>query len=263
MAEVTFSRKLVAEFLGTGTLVLGGPGTVATTFLLINGQKGTKTEYAFDMAHLGMIAFAFMLVIAALVYAIGHISGCHINPAVTLALAVAKKMPWSEVPGYLLAQFLGGTAGAFAIWGALGNAGLKAGLGSLSYTAPVTVGQAFFVELLGTFLLIIVVFGTATDSRATPGWAGLAIGSYVFVAVTMWGPITGPAINPARYVGPFLAKSILDGKAPAALSQIPVYLVADFAGALLGVALYAFIGATRKSKTVEYAPPAERVSVAS
>src|SRR6266567_1614679 len=110
MAAVTFSRKLVAEFLGTGTLV-----------------------------------------IAALVCAIGHISGCQINPAATLALAVSKRMPWSEVPGYMLARFLGAIAGAFAIWGTLGAAGLKAGLGSLSFASPVTPGQAFFVELLGTF----------------------------------------------------------------------------------------------------------------
>jgi glycerol uptake facilitator protein len=262
MAEVTFSRKLVAEFLGTGTLVLGGPGSVAATFLLINGAKGTKTEYAFDMAHLGMIAFAFMLVIAALVYAIGHISGCQINPAATLALAVSKRMPWSEVPGYMLAQFLGAIAGAFAIWGTLGAAGLKAGLGSLSFASPVTPGQAFFVELLGTFLLVIVILGSAVDDRATPGWAGLAIGSYVFVAVVIWGPITGPAINPARYVGPYVVSSIANGKVPASLSQIPVYLVADFIGGLLGAAMYAYIGAVKKSKVVEHAA-AERVGVAS
>src|SRR5205814_4309983 len=92
------------------------------------------TGVQFSMAQLGIISFAFMMVIIAMVYSIGHISDCHINPAVTLALAVARKAPWSEVPGYLVAQFLGGIAGAFAIWGILGQSGVNAGLGVLSYT---------------------------------------------------------------------------------------------------------------------------------
>src|SRR5207247_1821653 len=167
MAEVTYSRKFVAEFLGTAALVVGGPGTAAAT-----GVIAKSTGVAFSMAQLGVISFAFMLVIIAMIYTIGHISGCHINPAVTLALAAAKKAPWSDVPGYLAAQFLGAIAGGFAIWGILGQAGIDAGLGVLAYT-PGNTGHAFFAELLGTFLLVLVVFGTATDSRATPGWYGV------------------------------------------------------------------------------------------
>src|SRR5439155_22618698 len=116
MAEVTFPRKLVAEFIGTFALVLGGPGTAAATFMI---AKSTGVQ--FSMVQLGIISFAFMMVIIAMIYAIGHISGCHINPAVTLALAAAKKTPWSDVPGYLVAQFAGGIAGALAIWGVLGK----------------------------------------------------------------------------------------------------------------------------------------------
>src|ERR1051326_7191679 len=126
------------------------------------------------MAQLGVIALAFLMVITALIYTLGHISGCHINPAVTLALATARKTPWSEVPGYLAAQFTGAIAGAFAIWAILEQPGLDAGLGVLSY-APGHTRAAFCAELIGTFLLVLVVFGTATDSRATPGWYGLAI----------------------------------------------------------------------------------------
>jgi glycerol uptake facilitator protein len=138
------------------------------------------------MAQLASSHSAFMLVIIAMIYTIGHISGCHINPAVTLALAAAKKTPWADVPGYLIAQFVGGIAGAFAIWGILGQAGLDAGLGVLSYS-PGNTGHAFFAELLGTFLLVLVVFGTATDGRATPGWYGLAIPSIVFAVITVVG----------------------------------------------------------------------------
>src|SRR5205085_8000831 len=109
-AEASYSRKVVAEFVGTAALVVCGPGSAAAT-----GVIARSTGVAFSMAQLGVIALAFMMVIVAMIYTIGHISGCHINPAVTLALAVAKKARWSDVPGYLVAQFLGATAGAFAI----------------------------------------------------------------------------------------------------------------------------------------------------
>src|SRR5256885_377460 len=154
MAEVTLSRKLGAEFVGTAALVICGPGTAAATGVIAK-SSGAK----FSMAQLGIISFAFMMVIIAMIYTIGHISGCHINPAVTLALAAAKKAPWSDVPGYLIAQFAGGIAGGFAIWGILGQPGIDAGLGVLSY-APGNTGDAFFAEVLGTVLLVFVVFGT-------------------------------------------------------------------------------------------------------
>src|SRR5258705_7558854 len=152
MVEVTASRKLAAEFLGTAALVVCGPGTAAATFVVAK-----STGAAFSMAQLGVISFAFMMVIVAMIYTIGHISGCHINPAVTLALAAAKKAPWSEVPGYLAAQFAGGIAGAFAIWGVLGQPGVNAGLGVLSYT-PGNTGHALFAELIGPFLADLRAF---------------------------------------------------------------------------------------------------------
>jgi len=163
-AEASFSRKVAAEFLGTAALVVCGPGTAAAT-----GVIARTSGVAFSMADLGVVALAFTMVIIAMIYTIGHISGCHINPAVTLALAVARKARWSEVPGYLVAQFLGAIAGAFAIWSILEQPGLGAGLGVLSY-APGHTRSAFCAELIGTFLLVLVVFGTTTDSRATPGW---------------------------------------------------------------------------------------------
>jgi glycerol uptake facilitator protein len=256
MAEVTLSRRLAAEFFGTGALVICGPGTAAATFMI-----GKSTGVAFSMAQLGIISFAFMMVIVAMIYTIGHISGCHINPAVTLALAAAKKAPWSDVPGYLAAQFLGGIAGGFAIWGILGQPGIDAGLGVLSYT-PGNAGHALFAELIGTFLLVLVVFGTATDSRATPGWFGLAIGSVVFAVITVVGPVTGAALNPARYIGPMIARAALGGGKGLLWDQVPVYFVATFLAGLLAAGAYAFLGAVKPAPVTQQAN-AERVSVPS
>src|SRR5690349_15080980 len=239
MAEVTTSRKLTAEFIGTAALVICGPGTAAAT-----GMIAKSSGVAFSMAQLGIISFAFMMVIIAMIYAIGHISGCHINPAVTLALAAARKAPWSDVPGYLAAQFLGGIAGGLAIWGVLGKPGVDAGLGVLSYT-PGNTGHAFFAELVGTFLLIFVVFGTATDERAAPGWYGLAIPSVVFAVITVVGPVTGAALNPARYLGPMVARAVVGGGNGLLWQQVPTYFVATFLAGLLAAAAYGYLRATR------------------
>jgi len=255
MAEVTLSRKLAAEFVGTGALVICGPGTAAATFMIAK-----STGVAFSMAQLGIISFAFMMVIIAMIYTIGHISGCHINPAVTLALAAGKKLPWSDVPGYVIAQFAGGIAGAFAIWGILGQAGVDAGLGVLSYT-PGNTGHAFFAELIGTFVCVLVVFGTATDSRATPGWYGLAIPSIFFAVITVVGPVTGAALNPARYLGPMIARAALGGGKGLLWNQVPVYFAATVLAGLLAAAAYAFLGGVKSAPATQPAP--ERVSVSS
>jgi glycerol uptake facilitator protein len=242
MADVTTSRKLVAEFLGTGALTYVGAGSAAATFSI-----GAATTVPFSMAQLGVISFAFMLVIVALVYSIGHISGCHINPAVTVALAATRKFPWREVPGYLAAQFAGALAGAVAIYATLGKAGSAAGLGVTSYASDVSTARALFAELIGTFLLVVVIFG-AIDARAPGGWAGLAIGSIVFAVIIIVGPATGAAINPARYLGPLLVQQVIGGGVHWA--QLPVYLVGQFAGALLGGGVYMYLGAVRRG-TVE------------
>ena len=236
MGQVRLSRKVAAEFLGTAALVFCGPGT-ATASLMIAKSSGA----AFSMAQLGIIAFAFMMVITAMIYTIGHISGCHINPAVTLALAAAKKTRWSEVPGYVSAQFLGAITGAFAIWSILGKPAADTGLGMLSYT-PGNAGHAFSAELIGTFLLVLVVFGTATDSRATPGWYGLAIPSIVFAVITVAGPVSGAALNPARYLGPMIATATLNTGNAVPWNQAPLYLIATFTAGLLAAALYAVLG---------------------
>src|SRR3982750_3237084 len=144
--ETTLFQRLGAEFIGTAFLVFIGVGSVPAT-LIVNGDA------PFTMADLGMISLAFGTIVVATVYALGHISGNHINPAVTLGLAVTGKFPWRQVPAYIGAQLVGGTIGAVAILGVLGSRASDLGLGVASYSAPVGVWQAFTAEFVGTFIL--------------------------------------------------------------------------------------------------------------
>lgn len=223
MEENSYPQKLLAETLGTAMLVFVGVGSVPAT-LIIGGTA------PFTMAELGMISLAFATVVVAMVYAIGHISGCQINPAVTLALAATGKMPWRDVPGYLAAQVAGAFLGALAIVGVLGHKAVTAGLGIASYGPGVSAGQAFFAEAIGTFILAFVVFG-AIDGRAPGGFAGLAIGLAVFAIIIPVAPATGAAINPARAIGPMIAGALYGGTVH--WGQLPVYLIAEVTGAVV------------------------------
>src|SRR6201981_1065533 len=127
-APPTTPQKLAAEFLGTAFLVYVGAGSAAAAGVIAAG-----TKVPFSMAQLGMISFAFMLVIVGAVYAIGHISGGHINPAVTLSLALSGQFPWREVPGYVAAQLAGAIAGAAAIFLTLGRAATVAAGGGVTF----------------------------------------------------------------------------------------------------------------------------------
>src|SRR5918912_418082 len=139
MDENTRSQKWAAEVLGTALLVFIGVGAVPAT-LIVNGNA------PFTMADLGVISFAFGTVVVATVYALGHVSGNHINPAVTLGLAATGKFPWADVPAYIAAQLAGATIGAAAIIGVLGQKASDVGLGVASYADSVSVGQAFTAE---------------------------------------------------------------------------------------------------------------------
>jgi glycerol uptake facilitator protein len=214
--------------VGTAFLSFIGVGSVPA-MIAVNGSS--QMTYA----DLGMISFAFGTIVAATTYCLGHISGNHINPAVTLALAVTGKFPWKDVPGYVLAQLLGATIGAFAIVGALGSRAWKNGLGVASYHSGVGVGQAFVAEFIGTFVLIFVIVG-AIHRRAPAGWAGLAIGFTVFAVIIVIAPATSGAINPARLLGPMIVLRIMGGSVH--WSQVPVYVVAELLGGVCAALLY-------------------------
>src|SRR5246127_1184142 len=250
-APPTTTQKLLAEALGTAFLVFVGAGSAAATGVIAAG-----TKVPFSMAQLGMISFAFMLVIVGAVYAIGHISGGHINPAVTLALAATGKFPWREVPGYIAAQVVGAVAGAAAIFLTLGKtATVAAGGGVTAYnSATMGFGRAMSIEAIGTFMLVFVIFGVI-DHRAVPGWAPMAIGSVVFAIIIILGPATGAAINPARYLGAVFMLKAFGGKV--LWSQLPAYVIGDLLGGVLGGLAWVGIGRGRPDAAMSSLAPSE------
>lgn len=228
MNEPSTPQKLAAEVIGTAFLVFVGVGSVPAT-LIVNGDA------PFTMADLGMISLAFGTIVIATVYALGHISGNHINPAVTLGLAVTGKFPWRDVPAYLGAQLVGAVMGAGAIIAVLGQKASDVGLGVATYADTVGVAQAFSAEFVGTFILVFTIFGVI-HHKAPAGFAGLAIGLVVFAAIIPVAPTTGASINPARTFGPMLVQQVAGGSVQ--WDQLPVYLAAELLAGILAALVY-------------------------
>ena len=225
--ETTLFQRLTAEVIGTAFLVFIGVGSVPAT-LIVNGKA------PFTMADLGMISLAFGTIVVATVYALGHVGGNHINPAVTLGLAVSGKFPWAQVPAYIGAQVVGAIIGAAAIIGVLGKQASDVGLGVASY-GDISWLQAFTAEFVGTFILVFTIFGVI-HRKAAAGFAGVAIGLVVFAAIIPVAPATSAAINPARVVGPMLVQQIAGGAVK--WVQLPVYLVAELLAGVAAALLY-------------------------
>jgi MIP family channel proteins len=215
MTTPTPLRRAAAELVGTFILVTAGCGAIA-----VNQATGALT-------HVG-VAATFGLVIMVLIAALGHLSGAHFNPAVTLAFALHRHFPWREVPLYWSGQLLGAVAGAAALRWALGPAA------SLGVTLPTgSPGQAFGIELLMTLILMLVVTAVATDTRAVSETAALAIGGTIALEALIAGPLTGASMNPARSFGPALVSGVWTAHW--------VYWLAPLAGASLGASLYRFL----------------------
>jgi glycerol uptake facilitator protein len=233
--ETNLFQRLGAEAIGTAFLVFIGVGSVPAT-LMVNGDA------PFTMADLGMISLAFGTIVVATVYALGHIGGNHINPAVTLGLAASGKFPWSQVPAYIGAQVLGAIVGAAAIIGVLGKTASDVGLGVASYNEDtVGVAQAFTAEFVGTFILVFTIFGVI-HRKAAAGFAGVAIGLVVFAAIIPVAPTTGASINPARTVGPMLVQQLAGGEVK--WGQLPVYLAAELLAGVAAALLYGVLTRT-------------------
>ncbi len=237
----TISQKFVAEVIGTAFLVWVGPGSI-TTFSFISGGN-----LPFTLSDLGWISLAFAFAIAAMIYTIGHISGCHINPAVTLAMVVSKRMAWKDAVPYWLAQLIGAFIGAGLIGLCYGftNAA-QLGYGATDFSEANTgYVIAILAELVGTFFLLFVIMGSAVDGRAPIGFAGLAIPLAVAADILVFGPVTNVSLNPFRSVAPAVLQVVFGGTYN--LAHLVVYFIGPSLGALLGVWVYDFI--TREEST--------------
>ncbi len=221
--KVHITRATTAELVGTYLLVLAGTA-VAVSAVLNRPIAGPSLN---SLA----VGLAFGLVLTALVAALGHISGAHFNPAVTLGLACAGKFPWRYVAAYLVAQFAGAILAALTVWGAYGApARTLAALGATYPVAGVSAGRAFFIEAVITFLLVFVITAVATDKRVPAPVVAPAIGFALGVAVLIGGPISGGAVNPARALGPM----IVAGR----YTDAWVYLLAPVVGGIIAAVLY-------------------------
>jgi aquaporin NIP len=217
LRSLPFARVLVAEAIGTFALVFAGCGAI-----MVDQKTGA-------LGHVG-VAITFGLVIMVMIYAVGHVSGAHFNPAVTLSFALTRHFPRRQVPLYWGAQLAGALVAAAILRGSLGN------IAHVGATYPSgSDSQAFLWEAVLSFFLMFVIMAVATDTRAFGEAAAIAIGGTVGLDAMFGGPITGASMNPARSLGP----GIIAGD----LHAIWIYLLAPVVGAALAALAYTLIRA--------------------
>ncbi|XP_076937216.1 aquaporin NIP2-1-like [Bidens hawaiensis] len=220
-----FSRKVVAE--------------VVATFLLVFvtcGSAALATSDERKVSQLGA-SVAGGLIVTVMIYAVGHISGAHMNPAVTLAFATVGHFPWIQVPIYTAAQFTGSILASFALRIMLEP------ITNLGTTTPSGTGlQALIMEIIVTFSMMFVTSAVATDSKAVGELAGMAVGSAVCITSILAGPVSGGSMNPVRTIGPAIASNNYTG--------IWVYIVGPVIGTLSGVSCYTFIRSSEHDQEI-------------
>ena len=223
-------KKYVAEFIGTFWLVLGGCGSAVLAA-------------AFPDVGIGLlgVSLAFGLTVLTMAYAIGHISGCHLNPAVSIGLWVGKRFPANQLVPYIIAQVAGAFAGAVVLYFiASGQAGfdVSAGFASNGFgehsPGKYTMVAALITEVVMTMMFIFIIMG-ATDKRAPQGMAPIAIGLGLTLIHLISIPITNTSVNPARSTGVAILQNGW------AIEQLWLFWVAPIAGAALGAMIYSFI----------------------
>src|SRR5215510_14756873 len=228
---MTLGKRSLAEFIGTFWLVFGGCGSAVLAAAFPNVGIGL----------LG-VSLAFGLTVLTMAYAIGHISGCHLNPAVSIGLTAARRFPASELPAYLVAEVLGGIAGAGVLYLIASDKpgfDMAGGLASNGYAAHSPGGYsliaALVAEVVLTFFFLMIILG-ATDKRAPQGFAPIAIGLGLTLIHLIGIPVTNVSVNPARSTGPAI---FVGGWA---LSQLWLFWVAPILGAALAGITYLWLG---------------------
>jgi aquaporin Z len=249
---MNLSKRAIAEFLGTFWLVFGGCGSAVLAA-------------AFPQLGIGFygVALAFGLTVLTMAYAIGHISGCHLNPAVSIGLVAGKRFPIAELLPYVIAQVIGGITGAGVLYViARGKAGfdVNAGFASNGYATHSPGGYSLVAclvaEVVLTFFFLMIIMG-ATDRRAPSGFAPIAIGLGLTLIHLIGIPVTNLSVNPARSTGPAI---FVGGWA---LTQLWLFWVAPIIGGTLGGALYAAVFESRIAATLTPVASKRRVAVAS
>jgi aquaporin NIP len=208
-------RRLAAEALGTFALVFFGAGAI-----MVDAESGA-------LGQLG-IAVAFGLAITTMIYALGHVSGAHFNPAVSFGFALTRHFPWTNVAAYWAAQATGAILAALLLRASLGD------VANVGATLPSgSDRQSFLWEVVLTFFLMLVVMAVATDTRAVGEAAALAVGGTVGLCALVGGPVSGASMNPARSLGP----ALVSGE----LGSLWIYLLAPLVGASLGALAYQYL----------------------
>ncbi|MBD5370115.1 MAG: MIP family channel protein [Bacteroides sp.] len=238
-------KKYMAEMIGTFVLTLMGCGSAVFAGIGL-GTTG------FGVSTLG-VAFAFGLAVVAMAYTIGNISGCHINPAITLGVWSSGRMKGKEALGYMLFQVIGAIIASCVIY-ILVHSGNAAGetsvfndtttTGSNSYL-PGNLVPAFIAEVVFTFIFVLVVLGTTDSKKGAGAFAGLAIGLTLVLVHIACIPITGTSVNPARSIGPAIFACIEGNCVP--LQQLWLFIVAPFIGALLSAGVWKAIGSDKNN----------------
>jgi glycerol uptake facilitator protein len=260
MSEFSLLKRSMAELIGTYVLVFLGTGAVVTAVLLLQGWSpiaGNSFNIGIDIAAWLAIGLVFGIAVTAMIYVFGHISGTHINPAVSIALWATKRMPTNDMLAYILAQLVGASLASFSVVLIWGSRAIDTGLGATSMFYGVSYWQAILCEAVATFFLMLAIMGTAVDNRSPRGWAGLIIGLVVAADIAVIGNITGSAINPARAFGPYLAGWLLGGAVD--WTQFPIYIIGPILGALAAALLYGYIS-TADTKKVEAVAPTATVA---
>jgi aquaporin Z len=242
--ETALNRKatLFAEFIGTYVLVFGGTGSavLAAKFLDSSGA-----DTGLGIGFVG-VALAFGLTVVTMAYAVGHISGGHFNPAITIGLASAKRFDWKDVPAYIVTQVVAAIAASATLWViAIGRPGVSAdslaagGFASNGYgdhsPGLYNLGACLIIEIVLTAIFLIVIMGT-TDSRASKGFAALAIGLALTLIHLISIPVTNTSVNPARSTGPAILVAL--GGEGWALGQLWLFWLAPIIGGTAGALLY-------------------------
>lgn len=214
-------KKLVAEFIGTYFLVFAGTGAV-----VIDSLTGS-------IGHIG-VSLTFGLVVMVMIYTFGHVSGAHFNPAVTVGFWANRSIHGSEALLYILSQMTAALVASFSLRMMFGT------MSNLGATLPrYSWGQSFLLEVILTFGLMMVIFGSAVHGKAIRAFAGIAIGGTVALAAMFAGPISGASMNPARSFGPAVASGVWD--------YLWIYFVATVIGALLAAWVYRYLHEEQES----------------